>query len=170
MADTENELETDTEKRGPPSDDEVAKARARDARAENLRKAREARWSSKKAEDKAEKSEKAEKKAAGESLSEKAMLEGCRVLVRLLWLVSRGVALLVGGRLTELADDELEAGAREAVPLARRFSALALILTFLGFPLWLFSAIGAHFAFSEPAEKPSRSATVTPINRAGGAS
>lgn len=123
-----------------PSDEAIAKARADKARAENLAKGREA---------KAEKRE----QAPTAPLSKEVLEAGCRSFVRALWALSGFVAFIVGGSLLPLTEADIDAGAAEALPLVRRFRLLSVLLSFIGFPVWLFRQVAEKFAAKSKPEK-----------------
>jgi hypothetical protein len=88
---------------------------------------------------------------AAPKASESGLLAGCEVLVRLCWMLASGAAYLGGGRLPALSAQDASEGAREALPLARRFAFLAAFLGFIGFPVWLGRKVGELFE-TRPAE------------------
>ncbi len=128
-----------------PSDETIKAARKAKKRAA-LEKAREA------------KAAKAGAAQAGTAAPEKKentalLLAGCRQLVRLTWFLARIGAWVAGGDLAPLTSADLEEGATEALPLARRFAFLALVLSFIGFPVWLFDKAAHSFKRSPPKQK-----------------
>lgn len=90
---------------------------------------------------------------------------GAGYLVRLLWFLSTAVCWVVGGKLEALSDEEHKAGTKEAVPLVRRFPALAAALMLAGLPLWLVRTVAAKFKWlPKPAakQKPPAASTEKP--------
>ncbi|MBS2026189.1 MAG: hypothetical protein JST92_27625 [Deltaproteobacteria bacterium] len=162
---------------GVPSDADIAKARADEARRENAEKARKA-LAEKRAQDAAKEGSgqkpAAEPTATKGKPSEEALKAGARLMVRLLWVLASLGSRMFGGTLEPLSLEQLEEGVTEGLPLVRRFSVLATILAFLGFPLWLFERIGA--AFKRKPEQPQTAqaqtapSNVTPLRTSGGQS
>lgn len=139
----------------PPSDEDIARARKASVARSNLDKAREKLKAKRELEKKSE-----EEKP---TLSAQTLEDGCRALVRFVYFLAGLGAWIAGGKLAPLDDADVTAGAQEAVPLVRRFTWLAFLLSFIGFPLWLARTIAAKFsADKKPVdEKP---ATSTPAN------
>lgn len=118
--------------------------RADDARRGNLEKARE---------------QLADTRAAQPEkppLSEETLKAGARMFVRFLWLISGLGARLFGGKLAALDDADADDGAKEALPVIKRFRFLASILSVLGFPLWMAATISKRFEKKPAAAPPAQ--------------
>jgi hypothetical protein len=139
--------ETATEATGSvPSDADLKAERLRATKAAALAKARAA---------KAEKAGKggstppAEEKAPKVptlTLSEAMLDAGCEALVTLLWLLTQGLCAVFKRPLPDLAPEDRERLAKEAVPLVKGWHPLAIILSFLGFPLGFVRTVKLYLA------------------------
>lgn len=121
----------------PPADDDDPNA----ARKGNFAKARE-KLAEKRAAAKAAKAgtpeqPRPEKKPETPAVSDSSLRDGARIFVRVCWALTKLCARFTGRQLDSLADEEVSEGAEEALPLLRRFSLLASLLTFLGFPFFI---------------------------------
>jgi hypothetical protein len=150
----------------PPSDADIAKARADQARAANLAKARDAKA--------AKAAAKAPEQPAGEGKApkeRKSLEDGAKLAVRVFWTVSKIGARFAGGRLEDLSDEELEEGTAELLPVVRRFPLIASILAWVGFPFWLVRLIGSKFrevpADKKPGEQQLPAANVHQLQQRG---
>lgn len=126
-----------------PSEAQLAKERADKARAENLKKGREAL---------AEKRE-AEPEKLTKPLSADALQAGARLFIRAVWMLSGLGARLFDGKLATLSEEEISDGVKEALPIVKRFGALCTLLSVLGFPLWLADVVRAKFERQPAAAK-----------------
>jgi hypothetical protein len=94
--------------------------------------------------------------APAPSWKDGALQTGAEHLISLLWFVSQAGSFVVGGKLTALTEQELKAGAKEAVPLIRRLAWLASFLTYAGLPIWLIRTLPSHFSVRpKQAKKPA---------------
>lgn len=87
-------------------------------------------------------------------MSDETLEAGCVSFVKFMWLLSRGGAWMVGGELAPpLTDEEVKEGAAEAKNLLARFSFFVIVLSIIGFPVWLFGKVASRFKRREPAPK-----------------
>ncbi|MHB1843228.1 MAG: hypothetical protein ACYCWW_00155 [Deltaproteobacteria bacterium] len=148
-----------------PTDEEIAKSRANAKRLAGLAKARAA------------KAAKTGATAAPVAPSGEApkrdralLLAGCRQLVRLFWWIARFGAWVAGGKMEPLSEKDLDEGAKEALPLAERFGFLAVLLGFVGFPIWLCDRVVEKFRWlpkKTEASAPSNVHALPPKENAG---
>ena len=83
-----------------------------------------------------------------------ALMHGASYLVKILWAMGNLVAWIAGAKLDSLTDAEAEEGAKEALPLLKRFNWLAIALTMIGLPVWFFSMLAAKLKWPpKPVEK-----------------
>jgi hypothetical protein len=122
--------------------------------------------------------EKAEREAAGiekprrgrkpgstnkPKISDEALTAGCKQFVSLLWSLCRFPAYLVDRNLTPLSDEEKTEGAEQAKALVQRFSVLVIVLSVIGFPLWLITKVIEHAEkIIKPANKDAPVITLAP--------
>lgn len=144
-----------SKKRPTVSDKGLRDARHDAKRAENLVPARAAL---------------AEQRAAAPekpALSDATLEAGARMFLRLLWLLSGLGARIFGGTLRPLNDDDTREGAKEAVPVIKRFRFLASLLSVLGFPLWMASTLSAKWE-RKPAAAPGAAPPPTTLRAVDG--
>lgn len=131
-----------------PSDADLAKARAAETRRANFAKARAALAAKRAAKNPQATGAGPESPGAGSAeptVSETTLAEGSRAFVKLAWLIARLCAAMAGGKLSPLEEAELHEGAKEAIALVRRVRWLVVLLSLVGFPLWLVSKAQERF-------------------------
>lgn len=131
----------------PPADAATA------ARSGNFAKAREA-LAKKRADAKAAKAagmpESPPEKPQAPAVSDSSLRDGARIFVRLCWAVTKLLSRVTGRQLEALSDEEVTEGAEEAMPLLRRWSLLASLLAFLGFPFFILRKVEEKLKPKEP--------------------
>lgn len=100
-----------------------------------------------------------------------SLRDGARLFVRVCWSLSRVGARIMGRQLDALTDEEINEGAEEALPLLRRFTLIASLLAFLGFPFFLLRKLDEKIRAREPKKQlaaapvlPPSSSSSTPNN------
>jgi hypothetical protein len=79
-------------------------------------------------------------------ISEEALTAGCASLVQFIWTLSAIPPRVLGiGTLQDLEAKELEEGTAQMRELVRRYSALVVVLTVVGFPLWMVRMFALKF-------------------------